>query len=143
MVSTGDEATGTLICKYVWMKVAPIAEGGLINFIRTDHIGRPVFVTNTGGTKVWTASYLIFGGVRTTTGTPITLGSARSALKTVPRTVLGARLIPMPMAPIRIRLAPKLDAGLRSDHGEVSLAQQPHDQFPAPVSPPANCAPGY
>jgi RHS repeat-associated protein len=31
-----------------------------------------VFATNAAGTKVWTASYLPFGGVRTTTGTPIT-----------------------------------------------------------------------
>ena len=46
-------------------------EGGVTTFIRADHIGRPVFGTNTGGTKVWTASYLPFGGVRTTTGTPI------------------------------------------------------------------------
>ena len=53
---------------------APLAviEGGVTTFIRADHIGRPVFGTNTGGTKTWTASYLPFGGVRTTTGTPIT-----------------------------------------------------------------------
>ena len=41
------------------------------SFVRTDHIGRPVFATNTTGTKIWTASYTPFGGVRTTTGTPI------------------------------------------------------------------------
>jgi RHS repeat-associated protein len=40
--------------------------------VRSDHIGRPVFATNAAGTKVWTASYLPFGGVRTTTGTPPT-----------------------------------------------------------------------
>ena len=50
-----------------------VIEGGVINFIRADHISRPVFGTNTGGTKVWTAAYLPFGGVRTTTGTPINL----------------------------------------------------------------------
>jgi RHS repeat-associated protein len=43
-----------------------------VSFVRSDHIGRPVFATNTASTKVWTASYLPFGGVRTTTGTPIT-----------------------------------------------------------------------
>jgi RHS repeat-associated protein len=54
---------------------APLAviEGGVTTFIRTDHIGRPVFGTNTAGTKVWTAAYLPFGGVRTTTGTPTNL----------------------------------------------------------------------
>jgi RHS repeat-associated protein len=44
----------------------------VVSFVRSDHIGRPVFATNAAGTKVWTASYLPFGGVRTTTGTPIT-----------------------------------------------------------------------
>jgi hypothetical protein len=40
------------------MNGAPLAviEGGVINFIRTDHIGRPVFGTNTTGTKVRTAT---------------------------------------------------------------------------------------
>ena len=46
-------------------------EGGVTSLVRTDHIGRPVFATNTAGMKVWTASYNPFGGVRTTTGTPI------------------------------------------------------------------------
>jgi RHS repeat-associated protein len=46
-------------------------EGGVTSFVRTDHIGRPVFATNTTGVKTWTASYTPFGGVRTTTGTPI------------------------------------------------------------------------
>jgi hypothetical protein len=46
-----------------------VIEGGVLTFIRTDHIGRPVFGTNTTGTKTWTAAYLPFGGVRTTTST--------------------------------------------------------------------------
>ena len=45
----------------------------MINYIRVDHIGRPVFATNTAATKTWTASNLPFGEVRTTTGTPIAL----------------------------------------------------------------------
>jgi RHS repeat-associated protein len=49
-----------------------VIEGGVVSFVRSDHIGRPVFATNAAGTKVWTASYLPFGGVRTTTGTPLT-----------------------------------------------------------------------
>jgi RHS repeat-associated protein len=48
-----------------------VIAGGVVAFIRTDHIGRPVFATNTTGVKTWTASYDPFGGVRTTTGTPI------------------------------------------------------------------------
>jgi RHS repeat-associated protein len=37
-----------------------------------DHIGRSVFAANASGVKTWTASYLPFGGVRVTTGTPPT-----------------------------------------------------------------------
>ena len=40
--------------------------------MRSDHIGRPVFATNSSGVKVWTAAYLPFGGVRVSTGTPPT-----------------------------------------------------------------------
>ncbi len=41
--------------------------------VRTDHIGRPVFATDLAGSKVWEASYLPFGGVHVTSGTPIAL----------------------------------------------------------------------
>jgi RHS repeat-associated protein len=69
-----NEATGALIREYIWLEGAPIAvvEGGVISFVRSDHIGRPVFATNSTGVKVWTAAYLPFGGVRVTTGTPPT-----------------------------------------------------------------------
>jgi RHS repeat-associated protein len=69
-----NEATGALIRQYVWLEGAPIAvvEGGVISFVRSDHIGRPVFATNASGVKVWTAAYLPFGGVRVSTGTPPT-----------------------------------------------------------------------
>jgi RHS repeat-associated protein len=68
-----NQATGALIREYVWLNWEPIAviEGGVTYLVRTDHIGRPVFATNTAATKVWTATYDPFGGVRTTTGTPI------------------------------------------------------------------------
>ena len=46
-----NEATGALIREYIWLEGAPIAvvEGGLISFVRSDHIGRPVFVTDSNG----------------------------------------------------------------------------------------------
>jgi RHS repeat-associated protein len=50
-----------------------VIEGGQIYYVRTDWIGRPVFATTSAGTVVWTASYLPFGGVRVSTGTPIDL----------------------------------------------------------------------
>ena len=63
-----DASTGssTLIRQYVWMegRVVAVVEGGQVFFLRTDHIGRPVFATNElGGGKVWEANYLPFGGV--------------------------------------------------------------------------------
>ena len=69
-----NEATGALIRQYIWLQGAPIAvvEGGVVSFVRSDHIGRPVFATDSSGVKVWTAAYLPFGGVRVTTGTPPT-----------------------------------------------------------------------
>jgi RHS repeat-associated protein len=51
--------------------ICKLIEVGTTSLIRTDHIGRPVFATNTTGVKVWTASYTPFGGVRTVTGTPV------------------------------------------------------------------------
>ncbi|MEM6412444.1 MAG: RHS repeat-associated core domain-containing protein, partial [Pseudomonadota bacterium] len=50
-----------------------MVEGGVVYFIRTDHIGRPVFATDSAGTKIWEASYTPFGEVETTTGSPIAL----------------------------------------------------------------------
>lgn len=69
-----NEATGVLIRQYIWLEGAPIAviEGGVISFVRSDHIGRPVVATNSSGVKTWTAAYLPFGGVRVSTGTPPT-----------------------------------------------------------------------
>ena len=70
-----NEATGALIREYIWLDGAPIAvvEGGVIYYIRTDHIGRPIFATNAAGAKVWTAGYLPFGGLRVSTGVPLAL----------------------------------------------------------------------
>ncbi|NKB16724.1 MAG: hypothetical protein HC774_07490 [Sphingomonadales bacterium] len=52
------QTTGALIREYVWLGWEPIAviECGAIAFVRTDHIGRPVFATNATGVKVWTVA---------------------------------------------------------------------------------------
>jgi RHS repeat-associated protein len=49
-------------------RAVAVIEGGEVFFVRTDHIGRPVFATNDLGLKVWEASYLPFGGVHVSTG---------------------------------------------------------------------------
>ena len=61
----------TLLREYIWMNGLPVAvvENGVVYYIRTDHIGRPVFATDGAGVKVWEASYLPFGGMHTSTGT--------------------------------------------------------------------------
>ncbi len=48
--------------------VVAVVEAGQMYFVRTDHIGRPVFATDDLGAVVWEASYLPFGGVQTSTG---------------------------------------------------------------------------
>ena len=65
-----NETSGALIREYVWNGWDPVAviEGGVISFVRADHIGRPVFATNATGVKVWTATYTPFGGVHTSAG---------------------------------------------------------------------------
>jgi len=40
-----------------------VVESRQLYYIRTDHIGRPVFATDVTTTKVWEVSYLPFGGV--------------------------------------------------------------------------------
>lgn len=67
--------TSSLIREYLWAgeQIVGVFEDGELYFVRTDHIGRPIFATDDTGTKVWEASYLPFGGVRVATGSPITL----------------------------------------------------------------------
>ncbi|MBN8631583.1 MAG: hypothetical protein J0L76_12080 [Rhodobacterales bacterium] len=52
-----EETSGALIREYIWNGWDPVAviEGGVISFVRADHIGRPVFATNASGAKIWTA----------------------------------------------------------------------------------------
>lgn len=65
----------SLLREYVWMDGTPVGviENGQVFYVRTDHIGRPAFATDSTGEKVWEASYLPFGGVHVSTGSPIDL----------------------------------------------------------------------
>ncbi|MBD3679671.1 MAG: hypothetical protein HUJ27_14895 [Rhodobacteraceae bacterium] len=47
--------------------------GRQVYHVRTDHIGRPVLATDGTGAKLWEASYLPFGGVHVSSGTPMDL----------------------------------------------------------------------
>ncbi|MFT4715854.1 MAG: RHS repeat-associated protein [Paracoccaceae bacterium] len=68
-------STSTLIREYVWLDGKPVAviEGGVIYYVRADHIGRPVFATDGTAAVVWSASYQPFGGVHVSSGSPIDL----------------------------------------------------------------------
>ena len=55
-----------------WEPLAVI-EGEQVYFIRVDQIGRQVFATNAIGTKAWTTDCSPFGGVTTSTGTPVAI----------------------------------------------------------------------
>ena len=67
--------SSSLLREYVWFDGKPVAvvEGGVVYFVRSDHIGRPVFATDGTGAKVWEATYLPFGGGHTSSGSPIAL----------------------------------------------------------------------
>ena len=67
--------TSSLLREYIWMDGVPVAvvEGGVVYYVRTDHIGRPVFATDATGAKVWEATYLPFGEVLATAGNSIAL----------------------------------------------------------------------
>ncbi len=62
--------TSTLIREYIWANamIVGVVENGTLYYVRTDHIGRPVFATDDAGVKVREATYVPFGGVYTSTG---------------------------------------------------------------------------
>ncbi|KAF0115833.1 MAG: hypothetical protein FD150_857 [Rhodobacteraceae bacterium] len=62
-IAEDNETSGAVIREYVWNGWDPVAviEGGVISFVRADHIGRPVFATNATRVKVWTATPALAG----------------------------------------------------------------------------------
>jgi RHS repeat-associated protein len=67
--------TSTLLRDYVCVdgKAVGMVENDVFYFVRTDHIGRPVFATDDTATVQWIASYKPFGSLQTSTGNPIEL----------------------------------------------------------------------
>lgn len=67
-------ATGTLQREYIWLDERPLAvidHSGTTPktyHVHTDHLGRPVMMTDNSKSKVWEASYLPFGSVASITG---------------------------------------------------------------------------
>ncbi len=54
-----------MLREYIWLGWQPIAvvQGGAVQFVRADHIDRPVFATDAAGAVVWQQSYDPFGRV--------------------------------------------------------------------------------
>lgn len=67
-------ASGYLMTEYVWLEDRPIAviadAGGTPRtlWVHTDHLERPILMTDANGSVVWQASFLPFGEVRSITG---------------------------------------------------------------------------
>ena len=96
----------TLLQEYVWHDGVPVAvvdgQTDEVFFVRTAHIGRPVFATDTAAVKVWEATYLPFSGVHVSTGGPIELRFPPLTHASMCCRAAG------PVVPVRERLAPEL-----------------------------------
>ena len=55
MISETNGGTGEIIREYIWFGLSPVAViGGIdLNYIHTDHLGRPTFVTDPSDGLVW------------------------------------------------------------------------------------------
>ncbi len=67
------DGSGVLLREYVWMDGRPIAvitagTPALTNYVHTDHLDRPVMMTDAGNTVVWRAKYLPYGEVYSISG---------------------------------------------------------------------------
>ena len=70
------DAAGALLTDYVWMDDRPIAvianagSGSPVTYwVHTDHLERPVLMTDGSAAVVWQANYLPYGEVVSITGT--------------------------------------------------------------------------
>ncbi|RUY81806.1 RHS repeat protein, partial [Mesorhizobium sp. M7A.F.Ca.CA.003.01.2.1] len=69
------DASGALVTEYIWVEGRPlamVADAGItpvLYYVLTDHLERPVMMTDQGRNVVWQASYLPYGEVRSISGT--------------------------------------------------------------------------
>lgn len=67
------DSSSTLLREYVWLEdrpIAAIAAGSpeVVYSVHTDHLERPVMMTDAGAASAWQASYLPFGEVASVSG---------------------------------------------------------------------------
>lgn len=73
LITEYDGISGDLLREYVWLGDTPIAvieAGGTpaIHYIHTDHIGRPIALTDAGGNFVNETTWVVFGNAWSVTG---------------------------------------------------------------------------
>lgn len=73
LIAEYDGISGDLLREYVWLGDTPIAviEAGVtptIHYIHTDHIGRPIALSDAGGSFVNESTWVVFGNAWSVTG---------------------------------------------------------------------------
>ncbi len=79
LIAEADAANGSITREYIWMPAndneaqvdLPLAvvEGGALYHVHTDHLGRPIRMTNAAKATVWQASWKPWGEVQSISGT--------------------------------------------------------------------------
>ncbi len=74
LIAEYDGVSGDLLREYVWLEDTPVAviEAGVtptIHYIHTDHIGRPIALTDASGSFVNETTWVVFGNAWSVTGT--------------------------------------------------------------------------
>jgi RHS repeat-associated protein len=78
LIAEADAATGATTRDYLWLAAndntpidlpLAVAEGATLYQVHTDHLGRPIRMTDSAKATVWQATYKPWGEVQTTSGT--------------------------------------------------------------------------
>ena len=71
VIAEADGATGTTTREYIWLEELPIGliQGGNLHAIHTDHLARPIRVTDATKATVWQATYTPWGEPQSISGT--------------------------------------------------------------------------
>jgi RHS repeat-associated protein len=78
LIAEADAATGATARDYIWLAAndntpidlpLAVAEGATLYQVHTDHLGRPIRMTDSAKATVWQATYKPWGEVQTTSGT--------------------------------------------------------------------------
>ena len=70
IIAEADGATGATVREYIWLDDLPVAviEGTATYMVHSDHLARPIRLTDAARATVWQASYQPFGEVQSLSG---------------------------------------------------------------------------